>query len=600
MLKMFSYSGGSLTSRDQNGLVTHDFPLISPRNIHYLIHHSLQNAKIPGLNSMMKNLINVAASALQVSIGQEAAVTLWTPSAAPAELKHTQPSGIILHSALPAHHPAGKNQTCTRSQDRICSCPPHKYCVSKLDEYCEVCRAHKKCGKGYRVSRRGTDSTDTECKPCPPGTFSPEESYNTSCIPHTVCKSVAVPGNSRNDTVCSDSGTATVLSHTILNQLLTQSSDSHKPEIVTQPVRLNSGPDLSHITGAVAGPLLLVLIIAILGYCLVSKKKALGYSAPATEADLPFPPPEKQCDKKVRDTELQNSKSSELEQQHLLETSGSSSSILNNPAGSASISVLSKKNHEKKNPGGFQQQHSPPEGSKLQSGDRHNSASSEHSANGGTQVNVMCIVKFCNPDCSSQCPEQTGSTSRDYGHTPCYSPTGEETLFSKEENALKKETEIHIAVENKDNLLQDLLPEEKKVPPGIQDAEMKIKGKLGWNCCYLGAGSKFLLLTTLEFVTFVSWLIRKNELAFAYKKKKKNQKNQKSKKKKKKRETYLFINTCILKFPDLFIKQNWDFHCGSLTEVVTEGPLLLRISDRGGSAAASLPRGLERSDPKPA
>lgn len=234
---------------------------------------------------------------------------------------------------------------------------------------------------------------------------------------------------------------------------------------------LNSVPDLSHITGAVAGPLLLVVIIATLGYCLVSKKKALVYSAAATGADLPFPPPEKQCDKKVRDTELQNS-TSEQEQQHLLETSGSSSSILN-PTGSATISVISKNNYENKNSGGFQQQHSPPEGSKFQSGDRHSSASSEHSGTGGTQVNVTCIVKFCSPDCSSQCPEQPSSASRDCGHTPCYSPTGEETLLSKEENALNKETEIHITVENEDNLLQDLLPEEKKVPLGIQDAGMK-------------------------------------------------------------------------------------------------------------------------------
>ncbi|NXN88014.1 TNR1B factor, partial [Bombycilla garrulus] len=366
-----------------------------------------------------------------------------------------------------------QNQTCTRSQDRICSCPPHKFCVSKLDQDCEVCRAHKKCGKGYRVSRRGTDSTDTECKPCPPGTFSPEESYNTSCTPHTICKSVAVPGNSRNDTVCSDSGTATVLPHTILNLLQTQSSAPHKPEIITRPVMVNSVPDLSHITGAVAGPLLFILIIAILGYCLASKKKALVFSAPATEADLPFSPPEKQCDKKVRDTELQNCRSSGQEQQPLLEASGSSNSILNNPTGSASISVISKKNDEKKNPGGFQQQHSPPEGSKFQSGDRHSSASSEHSGNGGTQVNVTCIVKFCSPDCSSQ-TEQTGSASRDYGHTPCYSPAEEETLLSKEENTLKKETEIHIAVESENNLLQDFLPEEKIVPLGIQDAGMKI------------------------------------------------------------------------------------------------------------------------------
>uniref|UniRef100_A0A8C5U9Z5 TNF receptor superfamily member 1B n=1 Tax=Malurus cyaneus samueli TaxID=2593467 RepID=A0A8C5U9Z5_9PASS len=368
-----------------------------------------------------------------------------------------------------------QNQTCTRSQDRICSCPPHKYCVSKLDEYCEVCRAHKKCGKGYRVSRRGTDSTDTECKPCPPGTFSPEESYNTSCIPHTICKSVAVPGSSRNDTVCSDSGTATVLPHNILNLLLNQSSASHKPEIITQPVILNSVPDLSHITGAVAGPLLLVLIIGILGYCLISKKKVgffLKINISHFSANVAtFSPCKKQCAKKVRDADLQNSRSSE--QEHLLETSGSSSSILNNPTGSASISVISQRNDVKKNPEGFQQQHSPPEGSKLHSGDRHSSASSEHSGSGGTQVNVTCIVKVCSPDCSSQCPEQNSSASRDYGNTPSYSPTGEETPLSKEENALKNETEIHIAVENEDSLLQDLLSEENKVPLGIQDAGMK-------------------------------------------------------------------------------------------------------------------------------
>lgn len=88
-------------------------------------------------------------------------------------------------------------------------------------------------------------------------------------------------------------------------------------------------------------------------------------------------------------------------------------------------------------------------------------------------MNVTCIVKFCSPDCSSQCPEQISSTRKDYESTPCYSPTGEETPLSKEENALKKETEIHMAVENEDNLLQDLLPQEKKVPLGIQDAGMK-------------------------------------------------------------------------------------------------------------------------------
>ncbi|XP_074748941.1 tumor necrosis factor receptor superfamily member 1B [Strix uralensis] len=368
-----------------------------------------------------------------------------------------------------------QNQTCTESQDRICSCPPNEYCISKIYEYCKICKVHKKCGKGYRVSRRGTDSTDTECKPCPPGTFSREESYDTSCIPHTVCKSVAVPGNSMNDTICNDSGTAvaTVLPHSILNLLLTQSSASNKPEIITQPVILKSAPDMSYIIGSVAGTLVLVVIIIILGYCLVSQKKALAYSPPTTEADLPFSPAEKQCDKKVRNTGSQNSSSSEQEEQQLLGTSGSSSSSLNNPTAPARVSVISNKNNEKKEKEGFQHQHSAAEGCKLHSGDRHNSASSEHSGNGGTQVNVTCIVKVCSPDCSSQFLEQTSSASMDYGNGPYYSPTREEIPLSTEENPLRRETEIQISVENEDNLLQDLLPEDKKFPLGIQDAGMK-------------------------------------------------------------------------------------------------------------------------------
>ncbi|NWU79438.1 TNR1B factor, partial [Onychorhynchus coronatus] len=357
-----------------------------------------------------------------------------------------------------------ENQTCTQSQDRICSCPPHKYCVSKVEEYCSMCRVHKKCGRGYRVSRRGTDSTDTECKPCPPGTFSPEESYATSCTPHTVCKAVAVPGNSRNDAVCSDSGAATVLPHTILNLLLTQSSASHRPEIKTRPVVSNSVPDLSPTIGAVAGPLLLVLIIAVLGYCLVSNKKGKIHEVKTSKS--PFHLPEKQCDKKGRDTGLQNSSNSEQEEQHLLGTSGPSGGNLSNPT--AGVSVESKKNDEKRKPEGFQQQHPPAEGAKLHSGDRHSSVSSEHSGNGGTQVNVTCIVKVWSPDCSSQCPEQV-----DCGNIHCNSPTGEETPLSKEENPTKSETEAHISVEDEDNLLQDLLPEQKKVPLGIQDAGMK-------------------------------------------------------------------------------------------------------------------------------
>ncbi|NWI21130.1 TNR1B factor, partial [Crypturellus soui] len=359
-------------------------------------------------------------------------------------------------------------QKCTESQDRICSCPPNEYCISKVYDQCEMCRVHKKCGKGYQVSKRGTDSTDTQCIPCPPGTFSDEESYNTNCKPHRVCKTVAIPGNSMNDTVCSDSGivATTALPHTAVKTILTQSSNSDGPEILTRPVVLSAAPDMSYIIGSVAGPLVLIMIIAVLGYCLISRKKG--------KIHAPFSTTEKQCEKKARNTGQQNSSNSEQEEQRLLETPGSSSSSLNNPAGASRISVISSKNNEKKEVEGFQQQYSVTEGCKLRNGDRHNSASSEHSGNGGTQVNVTCIVKVCNSDRSAQFPEQTSSASVDYGNAPHYSPTGEEIPLSKEENVLQKETEIKISMLSEDDLLQDLLPEEKTFPLGIQDVGMKI------------------------------------------------------------------------------------------------------------------------------
>ncbi|XP_064028280.1 tumor necrosis factor receptor superfamily member 1B [Pogoniulus pusillus] len=365
-----------------------------------------------------------------------------------------------------------QTQACTKSRDRICSCPRNEYCTLKISENCKLCQVHSKCGKGYRVSRRGTDSTDTECEPCPPGTFSHHESYDTSCVPHTTCNSVAVPGSSISDAVCSDSGTAaaTPLPPAILSRLLNQSSASKQPEIITRSVILNSVPEVSRIIGSAAGPLLLVLIIAGLGFCLVSRKKAPVCSPPTTEADLSSSPAEKERDKEVRNTGLQNSSSSAREEQHLLETSASISSSLNNSAGSARVTVVS---NGKKATEGFQQQHSTADHCKLHSGDRHSSASSEHSGNRGTQVNVTCIVNVCSPDCSSQFPEQPSSASMDCGNIPYRSPTGEEIPLSKEENLLKNETEIPISVENKDNVLQDLLPAEKKVPQGIQDVKMK-------------------------------------------------------------------------------------------------------------------------------
>ncbi|POI30105.1 hypothetical protein CIB84_006145 [Bambusicola thoracicus] len=225
-----------------------------------------------------------------------------------------------------------------------------------------------------------TDSTDTECKPCPPGTFSDEESYDTSCIPHTVCKSVAVAGNNVNDTVCHDS-VATALPHTAVNLLPSQSSTSSSAEIITRPVILNS--DMSYIIGELLTRLQSLLSgwEARLSLPLPTHSQLEQWSRliVCTVLFQPFSPTEKQCDKKVRNAGSQTSSSSEQEEQHLLETPGSSSSSLDNAAGSERVSVTNSKGNDKKE--SFQQRYSATEGCKLHCGDRHSSASSGKSVN---------------------------------------------------------------------------------------------------------------------------------------------------------------------------------------------------------------------------
>jgi len=67
--------------------VTNDFPLISPRIIHCLIHHSLHNAETPALNSTRKGLRNVAANALQV--GSNLNYSFTQPNSASAQMSNT-------------------------------------------------------------------------------------------------------------------------------------------------------------------------------------------------------------------------------------------------------------------------------------------------------------------------------------------------------------------------------------------------------------------------------------------------------------------------------------------------------------------------------
>uniref|UniRef100_A0A8D0H841 TNF receptor superfamily member 1B n=1 Tax=Sphenodon punctatus TaxID=8508 RepID=A0A8D0H841_SPHPU len=362
-----------------------------------------------------------------------------------------------------------ETRKCTRTKDRICGCPSNKFCSSKIQNPCRLCKAYRVCGKGYGVSVQGTEIRNVVCASCQDGTFSDEESHTATCRPHRVCQSVSVPGNSKSDTVCSDPeapaaviATAPPITTPRENQLSTQSSTFRIPTVNTSAVQLPS-PFFQNVAVAVGAIVLLLGLIIGATYFVICRKKEKCHHAPVGEANTLYLPTEKQLDKRHHD-----SNSPVQEEQHLLETSGSSSSSLASSTGSANTSGINSETDERKETERNQQRCPTSEDCRL------GSVSSEHSGNGGTQVTVTCIVNVCNSDHNSKFPRQNVSASEDFGNTPHCTPTEGGVPLSKEENPLKKETNIVISEEAEESLLQNLaFPEGKQFPLSIQDMGMK-------------------------------------------------------------------------------------------------------------------------------
>ncbi|OCT60335.1 tumor necrosis factor receptor superfamily member 6B isoform X2 [Xenopus laevis] len=89
---------------------------------------------------------------------------------------------------------------CNATHNRVCECKPGYH------RGVHFCVQHKECGPGYLVSKKGTAESDTECAPCPTGTFSAHPSMEKHCQAHTNCSSldlkVNVPGTTHYDTLC--------------------------------------------------------------------------------------------------------------------------------------------------------------------------------------------------------------------------------------------------------------------------------------------------------------------------------------------------------------------------------------------------------------
>ncbi|XP_054433504.1 tumor necrosis factor receptor superfamily member 6B [Pteronotus mesoamericanus] len=91
-------------------------------------------------------------------------------------------------------------QPCSATHNRACRCRPG------LFELSGFCLEHTPCPPGYGVVTPGTPTQDTQCQPCPPGTFSATSSASERCQPHRNCTALGlalnVPGSPAHDTMC--------------------------------------------------------------------------------------------------------------------------------------------------------------------------------------------------------------------------------------------------------------------------------------------------------------------------------------------------------------------------------------------------------------
>uniref|UniRef100_A0A8C6FXQ7 TNF receptor superfamily member 6b n=1 Tax=Moschus moschiferus TaxID=68415 RepID=A0A8C6FXQ7_MOSMO len=91
---------------------------------------------------------------------------------------------------------------CGATHNRACRCR------SGFFEHAGFCLEHAPCPPGAGVTAPGTPRQNTQCQPCPPGTFSASSSSSERCQPHRNCTAlglaVNVPGSPFHDALCTN------------------------------------------------------------------------------------------------------------------------------------------------------------------------------------------------------------------------------------------------------------------------------------------------------------------------------------------------------------------------------------------------------------
>ncbi|NXG04428.1 TNR21 factor, partial [Sakesphorus luctuosus] len=137
----------------------------------------------------------------------------------------------------PCELPMIEKTHCTALTDRECTC------LSGTFQTNDTCVPYTVCPVGWGVRKKGTDTEDVRCKPCPRGTFSDVPSSVMKCKPYTDCfgKNMVVikPGTKESDNIC---GSPASLPNTSLTSLSTEAGEQpyEVPPTADLPKGLNS------------------------------------------------------------------------------------------------------------------------------------------------------------------------------------------------------------------------------------------------------------------------------------------------------------------------------------------------------------------------
>ncbi|NXW37723.1 TNR21 factor, partial [Phaetusa simplex] len=120
----------------------------------------------------------------------------------------------------PCELPMIEKTHCTALTDRECTC------LSGTFQTNDTCVPYTVCPVGWGVRKKGTETEDVRCKPCPRGTFSDVPSSVMKCKTYTDCfaKNMVVikPGTKESDNVC---GSPASLPNTSLTSSSTEAAE---------------------------------------------------------------------------------------------------------------------------------------------------------------------------------------------------------------------------------------------------------------------------------------------------------------------------------------------------------------------------------------